>query len=235
ISPAAPRSMNTRHSDTPVLQCGATLASTEFGVGLIVPPRRRRRCRRSRNMNASPRIIAFAIVTLLGFSAQVVRAQDAIRFPELYELLKTNLLGGGEEELNRAAVNGLLQQLRGRVNLVNDSGTTPAPETVSKAISATGFDRTYGYVRLTRLDAGAASNFATTCERLIATNRLKGLVIDLRFTAGTDYAAAIAVANCFFADSRPLMDWGQGWKNSSAKSNAISVPVAVLVNSQTGA
>jgi hypothetical protein len=40
--------------------------------------------------------------------------------------LQTNLLGATESELNRAAVQGLLEQLRGRVHLVEDS-SLPAP------------------------------------------------------------------------------------------------------------
>src|SRR5262249_19846277 len=61
----------------------------------------------------------------------------------------------------------------------------------------------------------------------------KGLIVDLRFTDGQDYAAAVALADRFLSAEQPLVDWGEGWKNSSAKTNAISLPVAVLVNRKT--
>jgi C-terminal processing protease CtpA/Prc len=64
-------------------------------------------------------------------------------------------------------------------------------------------------------------------------NRIKGLVIDLRFAGGKDYAAAVAVANRFFGEEQPLVDWGEGWKKSTAKTNAILLPTAVLVNRKT--
>ena len=43
----------------------------------------------------------------------------------------------------------------------------------------------------------------------------------------------LALADLFLAAEHPLVDWGEGWKKSSAKTNAISLPVAVLVNRMT--
>ena len=49
----------------------------------------------------------------------------------------------------------------------------------------------------------------------------------------SDYAAAVVLADRFFAEEQPLVDWGEGWKKSTAKTNAIALPVAVLVNRKT--
>jgi hypothetical protein len=62
---------------------------------------------------------------------------------------------------------------------------------------------------------------------------LKGLVIDLRFAEGQDFAAAVAVADLFVAKARPLLDWGSGIAKSTEKQDAMRLPVAVLINHET--
>jgi carboxyl-terminal processing protease len=179
------------------------------------------------------RTTAILLTVLVCVAGQTLRAGEPIRFSELYDLLKTNLLGATETELNRAAVQGLLDQLRGRVALVDDSGSGRRPPGGEPAVTSSLFDRAYGYLRLTRLDQSAASEFVSLFERLSSSNRIKGLVIDLRFAGGQDYAAAVAIADLFFAHEQPLIDWGQGWRSSTPKTNTFVVPLAVLVNGKT--
>ena len=51
--------------------------------------------------------------------------------------------------------------------------------------------------------------------------------------AGDDYASAAATAELFIKKDQPLLDWGTGMVRSKENSDAISLPVAVLVNRQT--
>jgi Peptidase family S41 len=152
---------------------------------------------------------------------------------EVIEVLKENLTGVTAEELNRSAVTGLLEQLRGRARLegagaVDDGGATNAP-----GLGAKVYDRRFGYVRLAALTTAAGREFEGVLKSLTATNQLKGLVIDLRFAGGADYAAAISVADRFLKAEKPLADWGDGWKKSSTKTDAFTQPVTVLVNART--
>jgi hypothetical protein len=55
----------------------------------------------------------------------------------------------------------------------------------------------------------------------------------LRFAGGDDYAAAAATADCFLNSDQPLLDWGAGPVRATPKTNAITTPVAILVNSET--
>ena len=64
-------------------------------------------------------------------------------------------------------------------------------------------------------------------------SKLKGVVLDLRFADGTDYKSAAAVADLFLDSEQPLISWGNETTRSTHKTDAISIPVAVLVNSQT--
>jgi C-terminal processing protease CtpA/Prc len=90
------------------------------------------------------------------------------------------------------------------------------------------------YVRVGYVEAGLAKEFADAVQRLGATNNVKGVVVDLRFADGNDYAAAVAVADLFLADAKPLLDWGNGVVKSEKKDDIIKLPAAVLVNRETG-
>lgn len=52
--------------------------------------------------------------------------QRPIEFKELYELLRTNLAGTDSAGLNRAAVNGLLNELKPRVTVLPAAAAPPA-------------------------------------------------------------------------------------------------------------
>jgi C-terminal processing protease CtpA/Prc len=70
-------------------------------------------------------------------------------------------------------------------------------------------------------------------QALASTNRLKGVVIDLRYADGGDYGSAAETGDLFVKKERPLLNWGNGVIRSHEKSDAIAGPVAVLVNHQT--
>jgi hypothetical protein len=176
------------------------------------------------------------IVASLFWSTPVLPAatnEGTLDFQEVYELLRANLAGATSESLNRAAAQGLLTQLKPRVAIVAEAAAPVGPTNPPTVTSGTVFDGAYGYVRIGHVGPGLGSQFATAYQGLAETNRLKGLVLDLRFAGGTDYAAAAAMADGFFSKEQPLLDWGEGMKKSSAKSDAIELPLAVLLNGQT--
>ncbi|MEI7729398.1 MAG: S41 family peptidase [Verrucomicrobiota bacterium] len=151
-------------------------------------------------------------------------------FREVYDLLRTQLKGVTEQQLDQAALAGLLERFKGRVIL----GTTAPTDTNAPVLpKATVYDSSYAYLRLNRVEAGAAETVIKAWENLATTNRLKGLVLDLRFARGTDFAAAGAVADLFFSDERSLLSWAGENARSHAKTNAIKGPVMILVNQGT--
>src|SRR5947209_20619193 len=68
---------------------------------------------------------------------------------------------------------------------------------------------------------------------LATTNRLNGVVLDLRYAEGHDYSAAADTADVFLKREHPLLDWGNGVVRSKEKEDAIAAPVAVLVDHET--
>ena len=165
--------------------------------------------------------------------ARGVAGVEPLDFKEVYDLLRTNLTGVDAAGLNRAAVNGLLSQLDPQVSLVGEpagaAAGTNAPGRVKTAI----FEGAFGYIRVGPVGPGMDQQLKNAYQELAATNRLKGLVIDLRFSGGQDYAAAASMADFFFSKEQPMIDWGEGLKKSTPKEKAWALPLTILVNKKT--
>lgn len=152
---------------------------------------------------------------------------------EVLDLLRAHLSGLSADELNQKAVDALAAGFGPRVSLLpggatNNSGSQLLP--VSKTAL---FDGTLAYVRVEQVSSGLPAAVRSAWERMQATNRLQGLVLDLRYATGTDYAAAADTADLFLKGDRPLLDHGTGLVRSRDKTDAIGVPVAVLINGRT--
>ena len=158
---------------------------------------------------------------------------DPPHFQEIFRLLRAHLPNVSEEDLNRAAVQGLLTQFYPRVILVTNDSTATAPAGAPRVSQAAVYDKSYGYLRVARVAPGLAEQLKSDYEKLNATNKLKGLVLDLRFADGHDFTAAANAADRFLSKEQPLLSWEEDSAHSTAKSDAIDVPVSVLINRQT--
>ncbi len=158
-------------------------------------------------------------------------AADAASFAEVYGLVRSNLTRIDAPALDQMAVEGFLQKLGGLAQLgdaKSDLRTMGGPDPVALV-----HDGHYGYVRLVEVQADAPAGLAATLTGFAATNDIKGLVLDLRFAGGRDFAAAARVADLFLPAGRPVLDWGEGTFASTAKTNASTNTLVVLVNRQT--
>lgn len=173
-----------------------------------------------------------ACALAVGGSARA-ETNDLPQFQEVLRVLRANLAGVNDEELNRAAVAGLLSQFYPRVMLATNA--TPGVESDERVSRVSVYDRAYGYIRVATVGKGLADQIASAYAGLVQTNRLKGLVLDLRFATGVDYDAAAKAADRFLAKEQLLLDWQDGSARSAAKPDPIRLPVAVLVNHQTAA
>ena len=163
-------------------------------------------------------------------SAVPTSATNAPELEQVRQLIRANLNGITDAELDRYAFDGLLHGLRGKVKLLEaQSNSAPALNISRHSV----LDAGIGYLRVRTVALGLADEVATLCQAMDATNQLKGIVLDLRFAEGDDYLAATTVANLFVPDERDLLDWGRGMMKSTAKTNALNWPVAVLVNNET--
>jgi hypothetical protein len=170
-------------------------------------------------------------------AAMIVRAAPACdppKFEEVYQLLRSNLDGVSQADLDRAAVKGLLEQFPGQA-MLEASNNTAIPSASGTLRKVALYDNSYAYFRIGRVEGNLAEKLRAAYEGLARTNKskIKGVILDLRFAAGDDYAAAAATADCFLNSEQPLLDWGAGSARATQKTNAITAPMAILVNAQT--
>jgi len=137
-------------------------------------------------------------------------------FKEVYELLRTNLDGATAENLNRAAVEGLLSRFPGKVSLAGGAADGAAGFPSGPALSKSAvIESNVAYLRVSCVAASLADELGAAYRVLAGTNKITGVVLDLRFADGSDDTAAQAAAKLF------------------AAKKIIAGTLAVLVNGET--
>jgi len=175
--------------------------------------------------------LLFSAVQPIAFADTTNGAPD---FKEVYDLVRAHAAGISEAELNRAALKGLISALKPKVALVTNNAETAPVETALVSKSNL-FDGDILYLRIGKVGEGLAQAVGEAYQKGSGTNKLKGIVLDLRYAKGDDYRAAADTAELFVSKERPLLNWGAGTVKSKDKKDAITLPVAVLVNRQTAA
>jgi C-terminal processing protease CtpA/Prc len=152
-------------------------------------------------------------------------------FKEVYELIRQHVAGLSEAELNHAAVQGLVNALGSKVMLMTNETVESNGE--SPMVRSNLFEGDIAYLRIKRVREGLDQQIRDVCRPSNGTNKFKGLVLDLRYSTGDDYLAAAAAADQFVRKEQTLLFWGTKPVQSKEKKDAITIPVAVLVNKQT--
>lgn len=172
----------------------------------------------------------FAALTVL-LSLPFYCAETPVKFREVYDLVHSNLTDISDAELDSLAAKGLIKELQPAVQLGGEP--EQAEKQPSLPIKSAVYNDTFAFIRLTEIDSKSPAEFQNAFKALASSNRLRGLVLDLRYAAGQDYKAAAEVADRFLKKEEPLLKWGDTVVRSTAKTNAIDLPVAILVNGQT--
>jgi hypothetical protein len=119
-------------------------------------------------------------------------------FKEVYDLLRTNLTGATDDNLNRAAIEGLLSRFPGKVSLVGGAADGSAIPQGGMALSKSAvLENDVVYLRIGRVAGNLANELSAAYRALTTTNKVAGVVLDLRFVVGDDSASAQATANLF--------------------------------------
>jgi hypothetical protein len=182
--------------------------------------------------NLKTRLIVLGLL-LTAIVGRAVPAPEPPKFDEVFQLLTSNLSGVNPADLDHAAVMGLVNQFPGRVLL--DVSNAPGAAVSNGLAKVAVYDDACAYFRIGSVEGGLAENFRAAFDDILHTNKtkIKGIILDLRFAGGTDYAAAAAMADGFANADLPLLDWGTGSARATVKTNAITLPVAILVNNET--
>jgi hypothetical protein len=184
---------------------------------------------RMRGIGAMVCLVWLACGNIVGRAAD---GEELPHFQEILRLIRTNLPGVNESELNQALVEGLMERFKPRVQLRADD-ETPPPQAEGPWVSRVAvYDENVGYLRVSAVGAGLAEELSARWSDLRGTNQINALVLDLRFAAGQDYAAAAQSAELFVRGEKPLLAWDDTVLHSEGKGGAF-LPLAVLVNGET--
>lgn len=150
---------------------------------------------------------------------------------ELRDVLRKHVRDLPEAELDAVAAQALLERVQGRI-LAPDESVNEESDSAAIAEKRV-FEPGCVYVRIGQVSLGLGPQLAAVLRdtNLVASTR--GLVLDLRFAGGTDYAGAANAANLLVAGDTPILDWGEGVIRATPKESAWDLPVTVLVNQQT--
>jgi hypothetical protein len=177
---------------------------------------------------------SLAVVLMITGSGVMAQTNSAPDFKEVYELLREHLAGVNETDLNRAAVEGLVSALSPRVQW-SEPGSASVAEGSGKLLSVTNvIEGGIGFIRVVRVADGLASAIKSAIAGFDTANKLRGIVLDLRYAGGEDYAAAAAAGDLYVARERVMLDWGKGPVSSKEKDDAVIIPTVVLINGQSG-
>ena len=174
-------------------------------------------------------VIAGVLLSVCGLNA--ASTNDLPKLDDLLKLLREH--GAlSQAELDRAATEGVLTSLHGQVVLVTNMTQTNVSSQAALSRS-TNYDNGFAYFRVGQVKNDLSEQISKTFKQMTSGSKIKGVVLDLRYADGSDYAAAGSTANLFLSEEEPLLSWGDQIAKSTTKTNAINVPVAVLVNKQT--
>ena len=200
-------------------------------------PRRKRRVRVSLS---AKRVLLLGmkliILTVLCAISPLTFGAEALKLDEVMELIRTKS-DVPQEELDRAAAIGLIKELGSRAQLVttNEPVTTEVRELPDPISKTAVYEEKFAYVRIGHVDERLTNEFSKTVTQLLGSNKLAGIVLDLRYAGGTNYQAAATVADEFVRGGEPMLKLGETKMVGTDRAADIRQPVAVLVNSETRA
>ena len=153
---------------------------------------------------------------------------ETTQFEEIYQVIRANLTGLDLDQFEKEAIRGLLRRTDGSAELVRKKNPEMSLTDASRI-----FDETYGYLRVRNVEAGLAAAIRVGFADLHPKGELTGLMLDLRFATGRDYAAAVLAANQFVNNDRTQLVVGERHLRTAQTSNIITGPITVLVNGET--
>ena len=187
-------------------------------------------------MNFSSILRRTAGVAACAFALLPARAAETApspRFQEVYEAIRANLPAVSEADLNQAAVQGLLSALRPQISLVTNLPAGAALADLPLLTRTSVFENAFGYLRISHVGAGLGKSIESAVKELQAGHKLTGLILDLRYSGGSDYAGAVEAADVFLDGERALLRFGDTNLAAQASAKTVDLPVATLVNEST--
>jgi len=159
---------------------------------------------------------------------------DLPKYEEIVDIIQSRLPDISAEDLEQAALQGILTEFQSVIELAlppasENEDAAPEATIAKQEIMAGGM----AYIRMHKISTGAAAQLFEAIESLKVDTKLKGLVLDLRYADGSDYAAVLELAGLFVSTPVDLMDWGNGLKQTIPHATGLQLPLAILINEAT--
>lgn len=152
---------------------------------------------------------------------------------EIFNIIETRLGDISKEDLEHAALQGILTEFQTKIELETPShpgnNITSPPSLAKKEL----LGKDIVYLRVAEINESTAQKALESIELMRVKTKPTGLILDLRYTGGSNYAAALNVASLFLDESVPFLNWGAGLKHIPAGGTRIDLPVVMLVNEAT--
>jgi hypothetical protein len=165
-----------------------------------------------------------------------VQGADRPAWPDYQEVLETiraQMPAVKTEDLNRAVIEGIRQCLPSQVQWISGADAV-GPASNELGLGNTNvLDEYYGYFRIRNVTEDLPLQYRQALDHMNASNRLKGIVIDLRYAKGSDYASAVRVADLFVGEEKALLTVEGTTYRSTGKADFWKQPVVALVNGDT--
>ncbi len=151
-------------------------------------------------------------------------------YEEIFELIQKRLPNISEQDLQHAALQGILTEFQSQIELeskVSEDSTKPSiakSEILADQIA---------YVRLHIVSAGLSKILREEIETLRIEKGANGIVLDLRYAYGSDYAEVLRLAGIFLDQNLELINWGDGNQKAITQDPTIKLPMVVLINEST--
>lgn len=175
-----------------------------------------------------------SIILLLLFSFRLVADEKPMDFDEVFNVIRTNISDVSEKELRQNSAVGLIKEMGTRVQIVT-TNAEPADQPPDAITRRSVYENQFGYIRIRAVDDRLPSDFRQSLTQLIQSNKLNGVIVDLRYAEGASYEAAAEVVDQFVDGGRPLLGLGSKKISSTTQSPSVRLPLAVLVNGETRA
>lgn len=172
------------------------------------------------------------LTLFLGITTVIAADPNVPDFKEVWDVLRENLKDLPEGELSKAAARGLIKELSPRVQLVTNT-TENADAKVAGVSRKEVFQERFAFVRIGQVSSNLGSEFAEAWKSIASTNKVRGLVLDLRYAGGLAYQAAAETADHFVRGNEELVKVGETMLRSGDNPEEIELPIAVLVNKET--
>ncbi|HON06624.1 MAG TPA: S41 family peptidase, partial [Verrucomicrobiota bacterium] len=180
------------------------------------------------------RIKSFFVIFLVSLTVSLFAQGDneTVKFKELYDIIKNRVPEISESQIEAAAVEGILNKFSNYVHIVSEDSAQQTNQTTIKTLL---FEENIAYFKFTNINHESSEKFLNLLSEIEKTNKLKGIILDLRFCGGKDYSAAAKLADLFFSEEKPLFIAGDTKYNSTKKTKNVELPTIILVNSETSA